>query len=330
MKNYAMYGVGLATLAGLLFGGCVNHQAIKNEPIVMAPPYYYEESLKQQSEEEKNKKELEQKLALRKEWQKPMSIDTLYSTIEHDVKKNKPLIIASYIGVWPDGTSADNNIYWGQSHAHMFNNSDWKKIYLEKRSEDPVRIAVYGKTFKNGKWGDSLRILNVYLVYNDLRKAALEMTLNLKYDNNRKIVLPDSQEINLSDARIVGYIGHNFYFDKRALGKDYACDSLDNMINIPKEMKGVFCVGCWTSYDFTNLVESNIYGLLFTQYHGIGDGFTMYPGAFNLRAFADGIGNRKSGQEIVNICNEEYARLQGLSNITLFTNQEKGLFIQDR
>lgn len=328
MKKYAMYGTGLAMLIGLLFGGCVNSRTIKNtEPLVMASPPYYEEFLKQQQEEEKTKKELEQKLALRKEWQKPMSIDTLYNSIGHDAKQNNPLIIASYIGLWPDGTSADNNLYWGQSHAHMFNGDDWKKIYSEKKQEDPIRITVYKKTFKNKAWKDSLNIFNVYLVYDDLRKAALEMALNLKYDNGRTIVLPDKQELNLSDASIVGYIGHNFYFDKRALGQDYACDSLDKMVNAPKKMKGVYCVGCWTAYDFTNLVDPNIYGLLFTQYHGADKpGFTIYPGAFNLRAFADALGNRKNSKDIITICNKEYARIQGLRSINLFTNQETGLF----
>lgn len=326
MKKLSMYGTGLAMLVGLFLGNCTNSKTIKNtEPLVMAPPYY-EEFLKQQQEEEKTKKELEQKLALREQWQKPMSIDSLYKSIEQDAKQNKPLIIASYIGLWPDGTSPENNTYWGQSHAHMFSGNDWKQVYLEKRQEDPVRIAIYKKIFKNKAWDDSLVMFNVYLVYKDLRKAALEMALNLKYDDGRIIVLPDSQKLNLPDARIVGYIGHNFYFDKRALGQDYACDSLDKMVNIPKNMKGGYCVGCWTAYDFTNLVEPKIYGLLFTQYHGIGDGFTMYPGAFDLQALADAIGQRKSSKEIIDICNKEYARIQGLKSINLFTNQETGLF----
>lgn len=282
-------------------------------------------------------KSLEQ-IAESEQWRNKKELDGLYKSLAKDIKKGKPIIFTTYLGLWVDGESPEKNLYWGKKEGHFrmferakkdshiiknFKNHNWNRIYYEENKKDPLRTVVYNiKVKPNNFWKkhkikNNFNIQHVYLVYEDIRKAGIDMTLHLKQDKAKTIKI-NKKEINLGkESRIVGYNGHNFYYDG-----DFP--ELHQIKGIPENIKAVYSIGCNTAHFFKDvLIDKNIYGLLFTTSF-------MAPEGYNLLGLIDGVAQGKSGKEIAENCNRTYRYFQVLGGQkkpgNLFVNHSYKLF----
>ena len=272
------------------------------------------------------------------QWRKPKELDGLYLKLAQDIKENKPIIFTTYLGLWSEGKSPEDNLYWGKLYGHheMFNrakrdfhirknfkNHNWEKVHSEESKEDPLRTVVYDLRVKPNNFWKSLGIKNdfkikqIYLVYEDIRKAGMDLTLHLKQDQ-AKIIETSSGKIDLgNESRIMGYNGHNYYYDGDFPGPH-------NVEKTSEKTKAIYCLSC-KSRDFFGDVWTgeNIYGLLFTTSF-------MAPEGYNLLSLIDSIAQGQSGKKIINQSNEIYKYFQQLGGQktpgNLFVNHSKGLF----
>jgi len=274
-------------------------------------------------------------------WKQPLELGGLYEEIASDLRESKPLIISTYAGLWPDGTEAESNLHWGNyygpftmfdragtdSHiAGNFEYHDWERVAFEKNEEDPVRTAVFRMSVEpNDFWrergvDEEFDVYHVLQGYGALRVADFYMSLNLKRDIGSVIETREGN-IDLRNARIIGYNGHNFHYD---LSNDYF-DTLNNCVmGTPDRKKGVFVIGCNTKRFFRDeLIDNNIYGVAFTTSF-------MAPEGYNLLALTDGLIQGLSGEELADKMDRSYRYFQVLGGQQrtgpLFVNHSKGLY----
>ena len=271
-------------------------------------------------------------------WRSKRELDGLYDALAQDVMDEKPIVFTTYIGLWGNGEPPEENLYWGKREGHFkmferaktdphiaksFKNHDWDRIHYEEREEDPLRIAVYNQNIEpNEFWRNKgvekpFEMKHVCLAYDDIRKAGKELTLHLKQDEAR-IINVEGEQIDLAqDSRLMGYNGHNFYYDG-----DFP--DLHQIKGQPDRVKGVYSIGCKTAYFFDNVfIDKNIFGLLFTTSF-------MAPEGYNLLSLTDSVAQGNSGREIAENCNEAYKYFQVLGGQRrpgkLFVNHSHGLF----
>lgn len=270
-------------------------------------------------------------------WRQKKELAPFYTHLATYFTKGKPLIIATYAGLWFGG-DPEHNLHWGSYYGpfRMFERSredkqiagnyafsSWKREKLQKKETDPVRTAVYSMRVQPNKfWQDigvhaPFTVYQVFQVYSDLRQAAIDMALNLKASKGENILLED-KVIDLGrDAQVIGYNGHNFYYDGPFSG-------LKHIQSVPEREKGVFVIGCNTKRFFRDdCVGRNIYGLAFTTSF-------MAPEGYNLLALADGIAQGMDGRQLAQYMDNKYRYFQVLGGQAapgpLFVNHGHKLF----
>tara|TARA_Y100000034_G_C6884161_1_gene405705 strand:- start:751 stop:1761 length:1011 start_codon:yes stop_codon:yes gene_type:complete len=288
------------------------------------------------------------------EWEKPRSFDGLYEEIAKDLRNGEPLIISTYAGLWGSGNEPERNLHWGSFYGpfsmfdrskkdkHIdknYENHEWSKIFFEENDYDPVRIAAFEMDMEpNGFWrnmgvDEKFKVYHVMQSYEDLELAGSD--LNRNFRNNEGIVINlDDGAIKTGDARIVGYNGHNYYFDRWSSIEFDSEGNIEYTLNfdteypthsdVPKDPKGVFSIGCMTKDFFRDdLIDEKVYGVAFTT-------SLMAPEGYNLLALADGILQGLNGEELAKKMNESYRYFQVLGGQRkpgpLFVNHAKGLY----
>ncbi len=260
--------------------------------------------------------------------------ERLYRRIAEDVQDGKPLVIVTYAGLWPDGRQPENNIHWGTYHGpwrmfqqiskdariHSYYRTKWEELSLEKNVQDPVRLAVFAAKCGGGKWEkmgvkDQFDMYMVLHAYKDLRAGAVRMAEHLKHSTAQS-VSARGKKLRLEDVQIVGYNGHNFYYDG-------PFDGIKEVKGSPKRQKGVFVIGCDTKPFFRDdLVGANVTGVAFTT-------SLMAPEGYNLLEMADGLANADSGHKIARAMNGSYRHWQMSTGHKrpgdLFVNDDYGL-----
>lgn len=279
-----------------------------------------------------------EQIAESEQWRSKKGLGGLYQVLAKDIKEGKSIVFTTYLGLWSDGEPPEKNLYWGKKEGHFsmferakkdphiiknFKNHNWERVYYKKSENDPLRTVVYNmKVEPNNFWKnlgvkDRFDILQVYLVYDDIRKAGRDMTLHLKQDKAKTIKI-NEKEINLGkDSRIIGYTGHNFYYDG-----DFP--ELHQINGVPKDTKAVYSIGCKTASFFNYVwIDKNIYGLLFTT-------SLMAPEGYNLLSLINSIAQGHDGKEILTHADESYRYFQVLGGQRkpgkLFVNHSHGLF----
>ena len=328
----------LATIVAL--GGSV--QSNKNKPVNINKVYLTScidnQICSTESKDVSQRKKSLEQISESEQWRTKKELDGLYNVLVNDIKKDKPIIFTTYIGLWGNGESPNNNLYWGKKYGHFrmferakndshiinnFKNHDWERIFYEESKNDPLRTVVYNMEVEpNNFWEEKgiknkFNIQHVYLVYDDIREAGTDMTLHLKQDNAKIIDIGDKKIDLGKDSRIIGYNGHNFYYDG-----DFP--ELHQIKGIPKEPKAVYSIGCKTASFFNHVwIDKNIYGLLFTTSF-------MAPEGYNLLSLIDSVAQGKSGKEIVDNSNKAYRYFQVLGGQRkpgkLFVNHSHELF----
>ncbi len=272
-------------------------------------------------------------------WRSTKSFDGLYKAIAKDLVEGKPLVMVTYCGLWQSNRPPEEDLHWGtrfgpwrmfdraQQDEHVrdkFVNHKWDKVHFEKNSEDPVRLAVFKQVIApNERWQSfgvtkSFDMYHVMLAFSDRKAGAMEMAKTLRWNRGRKVKLDGNTELDLGkDARILGYNGHNFYYDGEFMGLHY-------LQGAPGKIKACFAVGCTTSTDYAYpLIDEGIYGVLFTTSF-------MAPEGYNLLALADALSQAKTGEAMCKQSNEAYQYFQVLGGNRrpgpLFVNQAYRLF----
>ena len=280
------------------------------------------------------------------QWYKTKKLDEFYRQIAKSIKQGNPIVMVTYCGMWIDRRPPEANLHWGARFGpqrmleiaskkglkdpnvagdigSQFRHDNWEEVHISVRPSDPIRVAVYKLSVEpNENWRDFgvtevFEIYNVLLAYSDLKKAGVDSTLNLKKDKGLVIPLQNGKIDLGEDAAIIGYNGHNFYYDG-----DF--DGIRRIRGHSDGVKGVFVVGCNTKQYFRDdLTGRNIYGLLFTTSF-------MAPEGYVLLALSDAIAQAKSGREIVRQCNSSYRFFQEKyaekKPGPLFVNHSYGLF----
>lgn len=271
-------------------------------------------------------------------WRAIRSLDGLYERIAEDLVAGKPLVVATYCGQWDATKAPEDDIHWGtrfgpwrmfsralydEDVQKQFTHWSWEEVHWEEKSRDPVRTAVFRLEVEpNDHWnalgvGRTFEVYHVMLLFQDRHAAAVEAAGVLRDEETRTVLLTDGGSLEMANAQIVGYNGHNFYYDGPFEG-------LHQLHATPVRAKGGFVIGCKTAEHFhESMVDTNIHGTLFTTSF-------MAPEGYNLLALIDGIVQAKDGRTICEACNDAYRHFQVLGGQTrpgpLFVNQAYRLF----
>lgn len=260
------------------------------------------------------------------QWTKTRELDGFYEHIASNVSRGIPIVMVTYCGMWIDDKPPEENLHWGARFGpqrmlkvasterredskveadirSQFKHNDWREVCHRACSSDPMRIAVYRlKVTPNEKWAslgvtEPFEIYNILLAYSDLRKAGVDAALNLKDGKGLTISIPNGRIDLGKDANIIGYNGHNFYYDGDFNG-------IHRIKSNPDNIKAVFVIGCNTKQYFRDdMIGRNIYGLLFTTSF-------MAPEGYVLLALSDSIAQAKNGREIARQCDSSYRYFQ--------------------
>ena len=259
------------------------------------------------------------------DFQRPVSLDGLYLSISDDLSEGKPLIVAAYYGMWY--TRQDNperNLNWGMRDSHytmlkkarrdknirkMYRHRDWREVYFDKREGDPMRTAVFKQVVKpNGRWRElgveePIIIYLVMFAYQERQHAGLAMGRNLFSSEAPLIQLDDGSFLDVAATQVVGYMGHNFFYDF----DDFSFPELTDLARPLARPKGLFAIGCKTGEvpGFTRLIRTNVHVVLFTH------DFMAVEGHATL-ALADGLVRMMPGKRIARLANRAYAHFQKL------------------
>ena len=281
-----------------------------------------------------------------------LEIDQMYSDFAAQLQEGKPIVVTSYIGLWYDNNhEPEKNLYWGNlgGQYFLFNNSNgigklpdryragslknvatnisnavvdslknykWERVYLLKKDDDPMRIAIFKMTvFPNEFWrskgvSEPFDIYNVMLAYSNMERSMADMVRHLK-QNSACILEGKDLHLDLGkQSRIMGYIGHNIYY-----GGTCSIDNLQVLPFTSEDKKGLFFLGCQSFKWCTDKFEGpQVANLLFCKTN-------MAPEGYIMLSLLDGISQGLSSGELVKLCNRVYGIAQGQGpNISLFIN----------
>jgi hypothetical protein len=167
----------------------------------------------------------------------------------------------------------------------------------DETNDDPILIRVMSSPYSrrgNPKSGQKPgKIIVIYLVYENMNKAVIDMGLHLKTGElpskiNSTPVLKEKLSDLLNSSYIIGYWGHNVYYGGVDIG-----DGLEKVENIhPENPKGVFMYGCMSAHWFPQkFLAKGIEPITFTRTN-------MCPDASSASALYDGIARGLSKIEI--------------------------------
>jgi len=238
--------------------------------------------------------------------QTPGTPSSLRDRLVQDLRQGRDLHITSYVGLWAvHRNDPARNLYWGALYGHgaMFTESRRQEVarrlpfvsihsyeILEERtqSEDPVLVRVISAPRPENQGG---RVVVVYLVYEDLKQAMLDMGNHLKTGQVPSSLGDGSLADRCAKASyLIGYWGHNVYYGA------WDCDDLeDSPVTTEDVPRGVFSVGCRTAVWFPQKLlggEGLIEPVLFTRTN-------MAPEAYVALALYDGLGRGVCAGELV-------------------------------
>lgn len=259
-------------------------------------------------------------------WRKPRALDPLYERIAEDLNAKKPLVIASYYGMWQArADQPDRNLNWGvyyghktmllraQSDKHIAKNyehTDWKLVHRQKGDEDPMRLLVlHQKIEPNARW-KKLGVtepFDVYLVmeaWKNQEKAAIAMVRSLRQNKGRAIEIDDDTTIDTGAAQVTGYFGHNFFYDYA----DFRWQGLDRIKGEVERPTGVFAVGCKTARvpGVGRLITENAFAVLYSR-------TLMASEGYSTLALADGLVRALDSEAMVGLADRTYRYFQTLA-----------------
>lgn len=255
----------------------------------------------------------------------PESMDGLYERIAEDLKAGKPLIVTSYVGMWykRDG-DPERNLNWGsrdghytmlkraRKHGHTresYRHHKWEQVLFEKHEEDPLRIAVFHHNVTPRKAWQELGVtepFDMYLVmfaYQIREQAGLDMGRNLFAGKAQTLTLDDGTDLDLSQSQVMGYMGHNFFYDF----EDFEYEPLTSLRKPLERATGLFAIGCKTGEvpGFLNLLDKNVHVVLFTH------DFMAVEGHATL-SLLEGLARKFSGKQIARLANRTYRSFRRL------------------
>lgn len=259
------------------------------------------------------------------DWRRPMPLDPLYGRIADDLKAGKPLVFALHYGMWfTRADDPDNNLNWGMrwGHATMlrkarrdphikknYRHIDWRPVLKAKAQADPIRTHVYRQTVRpNARWRRAgvTEPFTVYLVmqaWTSQAEAAKAMTRVLRQSRDRVLTLDDGSTLDVGQAQVTAYYGHNMFYDHPG----FHWDGLDRIEGTPDRPVGVAAVGCNTGRvpGFDRLVGENVSVLLYSR-------SLMASEGYSTLALTDGVLRRMTSKELVRFGDRTYAYFQKL------------------
>ncbi|QDG53437.1 hypothetical protein FIV42_22630 [Persicimonas caeni] len=257
------------------------------------------------------------------DWRKPRSLDGLYERIAKDLKGGKPLVIASYYGMWQArADQPDRNLNWGVYYGHKtmlmrakkdghiaknYKHTDWKRVHRAESDADPMRVLVFHQEVEpNARWKKLgvQKSFDVYLVmeaWQGQEAAAKAMVRGLRQNKGRDIAIDDETTINTGQAQVTGYFGHNFFYDY----VDFYWDGLDDIKGDIARPTGVFAVGCKTARvpGFGRLITPNAYAVLYSR-------TLMASEGYSTLALADGLLRALDSKAMVGLADRTYRYFQ--------------------
>ncbi len=261
-------------------------------------------------------------------WQKPVPFDGLYQRIAKDLKDGKPLVVASYYGMWfKNADDPENNLNWGMRYGHAtlmrksrthkhvrknYRHRNWQLVFEESQGSEPLRTLVFKHSGvkPNRKW-KALGVtepFDAYIVmqaFEEQKRAGIKMVENLRQDRGRTLTLDDGTVLDVGSAQVVGYFGHNFFYDFFGFG----WDGLSKISGTPSRPKGLFAVGCRTGRvpGFPALIGRNVHAVLYSR-------SLMASEGYSTLALLDGLLRAHNSKQMANLANDTYQYFQRLPN----------------
>jgi hypothetical protein len=263
--------------------------------------------------------------AAESQWRHPMPLDPLYARIADDLRDGKPLIFAHYYGMWfTRADQPDNNLNWGMrwGHATMLRKAGrdahirknyrytaWKAALRTSAEQDPKRIHVYRQTVRpNARWRalgvqKPFEVFLVMQAFTSQEGAAKAMTTVLRQAQDQVLTLDDGTRLDVGQAQVTAYFGHNFFYDY----KDFQWDGLDRISGRPQRPVGIAAVGCNTGRvpGFKRLVDKNVMVLLYSR-------SLMASEGYSTLALTDGVLRQMSSKQLVRFGDSTYRYFQQL------------------
>ncbi len=265
-------------------------------------------------------------LAQEDPWKQPRPLTGLYERIAEDLRAERPLIIASYYGMWHiRKEQPERNLNWGGKFGHgsmlkrarrdkvikkHFLYPRWELVYEALAEVDPLRTLVFVQEVKpNQRWRDlgvkaPFKAYLVMMAYASQTEAGKAMVRTLRRAEGAELKLKGESKLSVGAAQVSGYFGHNFFYDY----EDFFWDGLDQIQGQPKRAKGVFAVGCKTARvpGFRQLITEPIYAYLYSR-------TLMGSEGYSTLALTDGLLARLNSAELVRHANRSYRDYQHMT-----------------
>ena len=256
---------------------------------------------------------------------RPGPIDPLYTSLAADLKAGKPLLIAGFFGLSdPHLDDPEKNPCWGTYYGNarfmkrasgdvhvkkLYEFTGWTLLQEEENPTDPVRTLVFHQRINPSKAWKTAGVeepFDAYLVmqaFESREQAATHMAVALRASRGATVELAGLEgaeqpmRLNLGDAQVVGYIGHNFFFDY----EDFYWDGFEPIKERPSRPKGLFVISCMSGRvpGFLTLLGHNVHVLLLSRYFISAEGYS-------LLSVVDGVLQHASSRGLVDLADRTY------------------------
>ena len=255
---------------------------------------------------------------------RPGPIEPLYTSIAADLQAGKPLLVAGYFGLSdPHLDDPEKNPCWGTYYGNarfmkrasgdvhakkLFEFPGWTLLLEEENPADPVRTLVFHQRISPSKAWKAAGVeepFDAYLVmqaFESRELAATHMAQALRASRGATVALAGLEgsepvRLNLGEAQVVGYIGHNFFFDY----EDFYWDGFEPIKERPSRPKGLFVISCMSGRvpGFLTLLGHNVHVLLLSRYFISAEGYS-------LLSVVDGVLQRANSRQLVDLADHTY------------------------